>query len=231
MAKFVEIVDLWKAFGSLEVLKGISFGVEKGECIAISGASGSGKTTLLQLIGLLDRPDSGEIIVNGTSIVSLPERKKDTFRSRRLGFVFQFHELLPEFTAEENVALPALIGGMPLKKALKEARDLLIALNLQERATHRPHQLSGGENQRVAVARALINKPDLLLADEPSGSLDRATKEELHRLLDYVKVEWGQTMIIATHDHELATRADRVLHLENGCMTSSPKSIFLAKKQ
>lgn len=213
---FVVVKELYKSYGALNVISGLNLRVSKGEYLAIMGASGSGKTTLLQMLGLLDTPDSGEIVVNGYSLRGLSERNKNRYRNLHLGFVFQFHELLPEFTAEENVALPALIKGTPIKDALREARALLKIFSLSNRATHKPYALSGGEKQRVAVARALINKPDLLLADEPSGSLDEGHKEELHMLLDTLKKDYGQTMIIVTHDENLAFRADRVLRLENG---------------
>lgn len=213
---FVKVESLRKSYGSLEVLRGVSFHVKKGEYVAIRGASGSGKTTLLQILGLLDSPQEGIVEINGVSTLSLSEREKDKFRNQRIGFVFQFHELLPEFTAIENVALPALIRGLSLKEALAEAKKLLVELSLGERLSHKPFALSGGEKQRVAVARALINKPDLLLADEPSGSLDEAHKEELHQLFERVQQEYNQTMIIATHDELLASRADRILQLEAG---------------
>lgn len=216
---FVKVEGVKKSFGQLEVLRNVSLSVKKGEYIAIKGASGSGKTTLLQILGMLDEPQSGAISINGISSLSLREREKDRFRNQHIGFVFQFHELLPEFTAVENVALPALIKGLPMKEALREATSLLQQLSLGERLQHRPDALSGGEKQRVAVARALINKPDLLLADEPSGSLDESHKEELHQLFDRVQQEYNQTMIIATHDDLLASRADRILYLESGVLT------------
>lgn len=220
MPPFVQVEQLKKSFGKLEVLHNISFRVDKGEYVAIMGSSGSGKTTLLQLLGLLDTPNEGTISINGIATISLNERKKDIFRNQRIGFVFQFHELLPEFTALENTMLPALIRGDSFRTARKKAEELLEVLSLQHRSAHKPSELSGGEKQRVAVARALINKPDLLLADEPSGSLDEAHKEELHELFDNVKNNWGQTMIIATHDNHLAQRADRILRLEHGVILS-----------
>ncbi len=220
MPPFVQVEQLKKSFGKLEVLHNISFRVDKGEYVAIMGSSGSGKTTLLQLLGLLDTPNEGTISINGIATISLSERKKDIFRNQRIGFVFQFHELLPEFTALENTMLPALIRGDSFRTARKKAEELLEVLSLQHRSAHKPSELSGGEKQRVAVARALINKPDLLLADEPSGSLDEAHKEELHELFDNVKNNWGQTMIIATHDNHLAQRADRILRLEHGVILS-----------
>lgn len=221
MNPFLQVTDLCKAYGELSVLQHLSFEVNKGEYVAIMGASGSGKTTLLQLLGLLDEPQSGTLLLDGQSLLQLRVRERSAFRNKEIGFVFQFHELLPEFSAQENVALPAIIGGKRVSKAMKEAADLLNALNMGSRAAHRPHQLSGGEKQRVAVARALINKPKLLLADEPSGSLDTHNKEDLHKLLDRVKSEWGQTMIIVTHDAELAARADRILYLREGQIVSA----------
>lgn len=227
LTPFVKVDDLKKSFGSLDVLRGVSFSVQKGEYIAIMGSSGSGKTTLLQLLGILDKPDSGEITINGKNILSLKDKGKDRFRNHHIGFVFQFHELLPEFTALENVALPALIKGTPMREALSEATRLLDFLSLRNRIKHKPDALSGGEKQRVAVARALINKPDLLLADEPSGSLDEAHKEDLHQLFEQVQREYQQTMIVVTHDASLALRADRVLRLEKGLISSVDKKTLL----
>lgn len=213
---FLEVQGLSKSFGSLQVFSSLDLSISRGEYVAIMGASGSGKTTLLQLIGLLDRPDAGRIAVDGQDYSQLSARTRDQFRNQRIGFVFQFHELLPEFTAEENVALPAMIAGDSLKRALNKAQELLAALSLSQRAKHKPHQLSGGERQRIAVARALINQPALLLADEPSGSLDSRHKDVLHNLLDEVKHTFGQTILVVTHDTSLAQRADRVLCLEGG---------------
>lgn len=213
---FLEVQGLSKSFGSLQVFSSLDLSISRGEYVAIMGASGSGKTTLLQLIGLLDRPDAGRIAVDGQDYSQLSARARDQFRNQRIGFVFQFHELLPEFTAEENVALPAMIAGDSLKRALNKAQALLAALSLSQRAKHKPHQLSGGERQRIAVARALINQPALLLADEPSGSLDSRHKDVLHNLLDEVKHTFGQTILVVTHDTSLAQRADRVLCLEGG---------------
>lgn len=218
---FLEVDRLTKSYGSLPVLKALSFSVAEGECVAIMGASGAGKTTLLQILGLLDRADSGSVVINGTSLTSLSARERDLFRNKRIGFVFQAHELLPEFTAVENAALPAMIGGLSRKAALDKASALLCTLNLAERLHHKPAALSGGERQRVAVARALINDPDILLADEPSGSLDSRNKIELHNLLRRVREERNQTMLIATHDAELAATCMRTLLISDGQIDDS----------
>ena len=218
---FLEVDRLTKSYGSLPVLKALSFSVAEGESVAIMGASGAGKTTLLQILGLLDRADSGSVVINGTSLTSLSARERDLFRNKRIGFVFQAHELLPEFTAVENAALPAMIGGLSRKAALDKASTLLCTLNLAERLHHKPAALSGGERQRVAVARALINDPDILLADEPSGSLDSRNKIELHNLLRRVREERNQTMLIATHDAELAATCMRTLLISDGQIEDS----------
>lgn len=218
---FLEVDRLTKSYGSLPVLKALSFSVAEGESVAIMGASGAGKTTLLQILGLLDRADSGSVVINGTSLTSLSARERDLFRNKRIGFVFQAHELLPEFTAVENAALPAMIGGLSRKAALDKASALLCTLNLAERLHHKPAALSGGERQRVAVARALINDPDILLADEPSGSLDSRNKIELHNLLRRVREERNQTMLIATHDAELAATCMRTLLISDGQIDDS----------
>lgn len=218
---FLEVDRLTKSYGSLPVLKALSFSVAEGESVAIMGASGAGKTTLLQILGLLDRADSGSVVINGTSLTSLSARERDLFRNKRIGFVFQAHELLPEFTAVENAALPAMIGGLSRKAALDKASALLCTLNLAERLHHKPAALSGGERQRVAVARALINDPDILLADEPSGSLDSQNKIELHNLLRRVREERNQTMLIATHDAELAATCMRTLLISDGQIEDS----------
>ena len=218
---FLEVDRLTKSYGSLPVLKELSFSVAEGESVAIMGASGAGKTTLLQILGLLDHADSGSVVINGTSLTSLSARERDLFRNKRIGFVFQAHELLPEFTAVENAALPAMIGGLSHKAALDKASALLCALNLAERLHHKPAALSGGERQRVAVARALINDPDILLADEPSGSLDSRNKIELHNLLRRVREERNQTMLIATHDAELAATCMRTLLISDGQIEDS----------
>ena len=218
---FLEVDRLTKSYGSLPVLKALSFSVAEGESVAIMGASGAGKTTLLQILGLLDRADSGSVVINGTSLTSLSARERDLLRNKRIGFVFQAHELLPEFTAVENAALPAMIGGLSRKAAMDKASALLCTLNLAERLHHKPAALSGGERQRVAVARALINDPDILLADEPSGSLDSRNKIELHNLLRRVREERNQTMLIATHDAELAATCMRTLLISDGQIDDS----------
>ena len=212
----IRIENLTKKFGDLQVLKGVNLEVNKGEVISIVGPSGAGKTTLLQLIGTLDRPDSGKIYFNGEDLSRLNSKKLATFRNRHIGFVFQFHQLLPEFTALENIIIPALIAGRDRKEAEKEALELLKIMNLEERAGHKPSEMSGGENQRIAVARALINRPDVVLADEPSGSLDSKNKEELHKLFFDLRDQFGQTFIIVTHDEALASFTDRTIRMVDG---------------
>ena len=212
----IRIENLTKKFGDLQVLKGVNLEVNKGEVISIVGPSGAGKTTLLQLIGTLDRPDSGKIYFNGEDLSRLNSKKLATFRNRHIGFVFQFHQLLPEFTALENIIIPALIAGRDRKEAEKEALELLKIMNLEERAGHKPSEMSGGENQRIAVARALINRPDVVLADEPSGSLDSKNKEELHKLFFDLRDKFGQTFIIVTHDEALASFTDRTIRMGDG---------------
>ena len=214
----IKIENLTKKFGELEMLKGVSLTVNKGEVISIVGPSGAGKTTLLQLIGTLDKPTSGTIRFNGEDTGKMGSNKLATFRNRHIGFVFQFHQLLPEFTALENIIIPALIAGRKRKEAEAEAMELLGIMGLKERAGHKPAEMSGGENQRVAVARALINRPDVILADEPSGSLDSHNKEELHRLFFDLRDKLGQTFIIVTHDEALADRADRAYRMVDGEM-------------
>lgn len=212
----IDIKDIKKSFGSLQVLRGVNLHIDKGEVISIVGPSGAGKTTLLQLIGALDRPTSGNILFNGRDLASMSDKQLATFRNRQIGFVFQFHQLLPEFTALENIIIPALIAGRNRSEAEKEAMELLGIMGLQERAGHKPSELSGGENQRVAVARALINKPALILADEPSGSLDSKNKEELHKLFFELRARYGQTFLIVTHDEELARTTDRTIRMVDG---------------
>ena len=212
----IEIKDLKKKFGDLEVLKGVNLKIEKGEVVSIIGPSGAGKTTLLQLIGTLDKPTSGTILFNGEDLSKMGSNKLSTFRNKHIGFVFQFHQLLPEFTALENITIPALIAGRKRKEAEAEAMELLRIMGLEERADHKPSELSGGENQRVAVARALINHPDVILADEPSGSLDSKNKEELHRLFFSLRDKFGQTFIIVTHDEGLASYTDRTIKMVDG---------------
>jgi lipoprotein-releasing system ATP-binding protein len=212
----IDIKNITKSFGSLQVLKGIDLSIEKGEIVSIVGPSGAGKTTLLQIIGTLDRPDTGTINIDGVDITSVSEKKLSDFRNQRLGFVFQFHQLLPEFSAIENVMIPAYIAGRNSKEAKKQAEELLTFMGLSDRAHHKPSQLSGGEKQRVAVARALINNPAVILADEPSGSLDSKNKKELHQLFFDLRDKFGQTFIIVTHDETLANITDRTIHLKDG---------------
>lgn len=216
----IEIKDLTKKFGDLEVLKGVNLTVNRGEVISIIGPSGAGKTTLLQLVGTLDRPTGGTILFNGEDVAKMSSNRLSTFRNRHIGFVFQFHQLLPEFTALENITIPALIAGRKRKEAEEEAMELLRIMGLEERAHHKPSELSGGENQRVAVARALINHPDVILADEPSGSLDSKNKEELHRLFFSLRDKFGQTFIIVTHDEGLASYTDRTIKMVDGVIES-----------
>jgi lipoprotein-releasing system ATP-binding protein len=212
----IEVNDIRKSFGALEVLKGIDLTIEKGEVVSIVGPSGAGKTTLLQIIGTLDRPDSGRVTIDGVDITSLGQKSLADFRNRRLGFVFQFHQLLPEFTALENVMIPALIKGDSRKAAKERAQELLAFMGLSDRAAHKPAELSGGEKQRVAVARALVNNPAVILADEPSGSLDSKNKQELHQLFFDLRDKLGQTFVIVTHDESLAQLTDRTIHLVDG---------------
>ena len=212
----IEIKGVTKSFGSLQVLKGIDLRIEKGEIVSIVGPSGAGKTTLLQILGTLDKPDSGSVVVDGTETSTLSTNKLSEFRNTHLGFVFQFHQLLPEFTAIENIMIPAYIAGMKPKETRSRAEELLAFMGLSDRATHKPNELSGGEKQRVAVARALMNNPAVILADEPSGSLDSKNKEELHKLFFDLRDKFGQTFVIVTHDETLATLTDRTIHLKDG---------------
>jgi lipoprotein-releasing system ATP-binding protein len=212
----ITIKDITKSFGSLQVLKGIDLHINKGEVVSIVGPSGAGKTTLLQIIGTLDRPDTGSVIVDGIDTSRLSTKKLSDFRNQHLGFVFQFHQLLPEFTAIENIMIPAYIAGVSQKQAKKRAKELLDFMGLADRATHKPNELSGGEKQRVAVARALVNNPAVILADEPSGSLDSKNKEELHKLFFDLRDQFGQTFVIVTHDETLASITDRTIHLRDG---------------
>lgn len=205
-----------KRFDKLEILKGIDLMIDTGEIVAIVGPSGAGKTTLLQIIGTLDKPDSGTLLIEGIEPFRLNEKQMADFRNRHIGFVFQFHQLLPEFTALENVMIPALIARQPTSAAEKRAKELLDFLKLSDRMTHKTAELSGGEKQRVAVARALVNRPSVILADEPSGSLDTQNKEELHALFFDLRNEMGQTFVIVTHDEQLATQADRIIHMKDG---------------
>ena len=212
----IEIKGVTKSFGSLQVLKGIDLRIEKGEVVSIVGPSGAGKTTLLQILGTLDKPDNGSVVVDGIETSTLSTNKLSEFRNKHLGFVFQFHQLLPEFTAIENIMIPAYIAGMKNKEAHNRAEELLAFMGLSDRANHKPNELSGGEKQRVAVARALMNNPAVILADEPSGSLDSKNKEELHKLFFDLRDKFGQTFVIVTHDETLATLTDRTIHLKDG---------------
>lgn len=220
----IEIKNIHKSYGSLEVLKGIDAVIEQGEIVSIVGASGAGKTTLLQIVGTLDKPDCGEILYDGRRVDNLPDREMARFRNGNIGFVFQFHQLLPEFTALENVMIPALIGGKNQSDAEQEAKRILDFLSLSDRLGHKPAQLSGGEKQRVAVARALINLPSVILADEPSGSLDSKNKIELHKLFFDLRDEFKQTFVIVTHDETLARMTDRTLFMKDGSIVS-PASV------
>ena len=208
--------NIHKSFGELEVLKGVDLGVSRGEIVSIVGPSGAGKTTLLQILGTLDKPDSGSVLVDGMDVSKLSSDQMSGFRNKHIGFIFQFHQLLPEFTALENVIIPALIGGTDFKKANQRAKELLDYLQLTDRLEHKPSELSGGEKQRIAVARALINNPSLILADEPSGSLDTQNKEELHKLLFDLRDKFGLTEVIVTHDRELAKICDRTIEMKDG---------------
>lgn len=212
----IQAKGIEKSFGTLKVLKGIDFNAEKAEVVSIMGASGAGKSTLLQILGTLSTPDAGSLVIDGIDVLKLGSKALADFRNRKLGFVFQFHHLLPEFTAIENVMIPAFIAGRPKKEAETAAKALLAELGLAERLTHKPSELSGGEQQRVAIARALINKPSVLFADEPSGNLDTKTKEELHRLFFDLRDKYGQTIVIVTHDPDLARLCDRSLYMVDG---------------
>ena len=216
----IEATGIEKSFGPLKVLRGVDFSVDKGEVVAIMGASGAGKSTLLQILGTLSTPDSGELVIDGTAVLRLGSRELADFRCRRIGFVFQAHHLLPEFSALENVMIPALIAGTGRREAGRRADELLTFMGLSDRADHKPRQLSGGECQRVAVARALVNNPSIILADEPSGSLDSQNKAELHQLFFDLRDKMGQTFIIVTHDEQLAAITDRTIHLKDGIIIS-----------
>ena len=212
----IEAHDIHKSFDSLKVLKGVDFQASKGEVVAITGASGAGKTTLLEILGTLSTPDSGSLFIDGTDVLKLSGTELSAFRGQRIGFVFQFHHLLPEFSSQENVMIPALIAGCSTREAREKATQLLNRVGLADRMSHKPAELSGGEQQRVAVARALVNKPAVLFADEPTGNLDSATKEEIHKLFFELREDLGQTIIIVTHDQSLASLCDRALVMKDG---------------
>jgi lipoprotein-releasing system ATP-binding protein len=214
----IDIKNITKSFGSLQVLKGIDLHIDKGEVVSIVGPSGAGKTTLLQIIGTLDKPDTGSVHVDSVDVTTLSQKALADFRNRHLGFVFQFHQLLPEFTAIENIMIPAYIAGTSNKVAKERAKELLQFMGLTDRANHKPNELSGGEKQRVAVARALVNSPAVILADEPSGSLDTKNKEELHQLFFDLRDKFGQTFVIVTHDEGLASITDRTIHMRDGIL-------------
>lgn len=212
----INVEGITKSFGSIQVLKGIDLDISKGEVVSIVGPSGAGKTTLLQIMGTLDKADSGSVVINGVDTTSLSKNKLADFRNQNIGFVFQFHQLLPEFTAEENILLPSLIAGAKRSEATARCAELLKFLGMSDRATHKPAELSGGEKQRIAVARALINNPAVVFADEPSGSLDTTNKAELHQLFFDLRNQYGQTFVIVTHDEGLSKITDRTIHLRDG---------------
>src|SRR5574344_26516 len=214
----IDVKNIHKSFGSLQVLKGVDLHINKGEVVSIVGPSGAGKTTLLQIIGTLDRPDQGDVVIDGINTRELSTNKLSEFRNRHIGFVFQFHQLLPEFTAIENIMIPAYIAGVSPKDAKKRASELLEFMGLADRAEHKPNELSGGEKQRVAVARALVNNPAVILADEPSGSLDSKNKQELHQLFFDLRDKFGQTFVIVTHDENLAQITDRTIKMRDGLL-------------
>ncbi|MBP1612785.1 MAG: lipoprotein transporter ATP-binding protein [Bacteroidetes bacterium] len=216
----IKLEGITKSFGSLQVLKGIDMEIGKGEIVSIVGPSGAGKTTLLQIMGTLDEPDTGLVSIDGTNVSRMKQKELSAFRNTHIGFVFQFHQLLPEFTAIENVMIPAFIAGVSTKESLTRASEILDFMGLKERASHKPNELSGGEKQRVAVARALINNPAVILADEPSGSLDTRNKEELHQLFFDLRNKFGQTFVIVTHDEALAQITDRTVHMIDGTIYS-----------
>ena len=218
----IEAKGIEKSFGTLKVLKGVDFSAEKSEVVSIMGASGAGKSTLLQILGTLSTPDAGSLVIDGIDVLHLNSRQMSEFPNTKIGFVFQFHHLLPEFTSIENVMIPALIAGKKEKETKTEAKKLLETLGLAERITHKPSELSGGEQQRVAIARALINHPSVLFADEPSGNLDSVTKGELHKLFFQLRDEFGQTIVIVTHDPDLAKMCDRSLFMRDGVFINNP---------
>ena len=212
----IEVKDLYKSFGALEVLKGVNLRVEKGEIVAIIGKSGAGKTTLLQIIGTLDRPTKGQVLMDGTDVFAMKDKELAAFRNKHIGFIFQFHQLLPEFTALENVCIPAMIAREKENEYIARATKLLTELGLGDRLNHKPNELSGGEKQRVAAARALMMSPDIILADEPTGSLDTQNKKELSELLLKLRKEYNQTILLVTHDKDLAQMADRIIEIKDG---------------
>ena len=226
----IDVKGITKSFGKLQVLKGIDLHIDKGEVVSIVGPSGAGKTTLLQIIGTLDKPDSGTVNVDGVDVSGLSEKKLADFRNQHVGFVFQFHQLLPEFTALENIMIPAFIAGKGRKEARERAEELLSFMGLSDRASHKPNELSGGEKQRVAVARALVNNPAVVLADEPSGSLDSKNKAELHQLFFDLRDKFGQTFVIVTHDENLAKLTDRTIHRKDGVLEKTPPQSSLERE-